>query len=147
MDNLENAEARVGFLESSVYASGVPVAYVAVIMENGYEPKKIPPRPIFAPTVKRMREAWRNRSREQGALVLAGQATTSAALASLAVEAAQDVQDTIAATTSPALKRQTIRARERLKEAGYHIRDTEKPLEATRYLYDSVTWDTGKADS
>ena len=147
MQKQKDVEVRVGFLESAQYESGVSAAYVAVIQENGVPEKNIPPRPIFAPTVERCSNDWRNMAESGAKAVVAGNQTIKGVMSAIGGHAAAEVQRTIAETVSPALAPETIMNRIRKKAAGLPVGNPTKPLQESGYLFRSVTFDLVKEGS
>jgi hypothetical protein len=140
--------AKVGFLETAKYDNGTPVAYVAVIHENGVPEKNIPPRPFMGPTADRCRTKWRDGMRLLAKGVAAGGVTLRGAMEVLGADAVEDVVESILAVTSPALSEKTTAARRRKMDAeraedesGLRVvRYEDKPLQETDVMLESVQY-------
>jgi hypothetical protein len=140
--------ARVGFMETAKYENGTPVAYVAMIHENGVPEKNIPPRPFMAPTAADCRTKWRDYMRQLASGVTKGSMSLRGAMEFLGAEAVEDVVESLLGVTSPALAPKTIAARrrkmegERMEEAGNLrvVRYEDKPLQETDVMLESVSY-------
>lgn len=144
LKGLEDAHARVGWLETAKYENGTPAAYVAVIHENGVPEKGLKPRPIMGPTVERCRGKWREISTEGAKAVAAGKTSAFKVIQMISAHAAGEVQRSVAELASPALAESTIAARERKKARGEPVGSLTKPLIESGYLHDSVSWNVEK---
>lgn len=150
IENLKDMHARVGFLESSKYEDGTPIAYIAVIHENGVEEKNIPPRPIFGPTADEHKEDWRELAKVLGKKVMHGEISLKTMLAILAGTAVSDLQERIETIQEPPLADVTIAKRLRNMKMPAdnpnkkRIRNASKPLMETELMHDSLTFDVEK---
>jgi len=136
------AQARhilAGFLASAIYESGIPVAYVAAIMEYGCPAKNIPPRPIFGPTVDRCEATWRELAKRLGQAVLQGKLTPDQALEQLGLAATGDLAETLINTNEPPLAERTIINREYKKRRGFPVGSLTKPLQESGYMLSQIT--------
>lgn len=124
---LGNSQASVGFFDNSKYEDGTSVAYVATIQEFGVPEKNIPPRPFMRPTVDAQLENWKYfiySSLKSGVPV-------EQILNALGSNAVGEIQKSITAVTSPALKQSTINSR---------TNKTDKPLIDTSVMIGSVSY-------
>lgn len=103
-----NAQCKVGFLESSKYPDGTPVAYVATIQEFGAPEQSIPPRPFMRPTVARDTPKWRDLAEKGARSIARGNDTLETVLDKLGGVAAGGVKRSIQEVTSPALSPVTL---------------------------------------
>lgn len=159
---------KVGFPESAKYPdkNATPVAYVAVIQENGVEELGIPPRAFFAATILRCLEKWTEVVETGAKAVAAGKASARAVLAKLGSLAVLDVKQSIREMNDPPLAASTIKARERKmnkqtaeeekamtesgrKSSGKVVKTTDNPLQETEYMLNHVTFvvEDGKGDA
>lgn len=140
LKELGNKQGRVGWLESSQYPKGTPVAYVAAIHEYGYAPKNIPPR-MGLRAMAADRQAYWVKVVEQGVKqVLDGRSTGSDIMELIGAVAEADIRKQIASVTEPPLKPATIEAR-RARSASGEARTATgaKPLNDTGYLIATAT--------
>lgn len=138
---LDGAQARVGWFESSKYESGVPVALVAVVQENGSATKGIPPRPFMRPTAIEQAGPWREASKAMSQAVIHGQMKPEGVLEGLAQKAEGDIRRTISKVLSPPLKPATIAARARRHSKG---KASSKPLVDSGILLNTLTSQVSK---
>lgn len=139
LDQLQQKQLKVGWLDTAQYPDGTPVAYVAAIQEFGSAPQGIPPRPFMRPAVEEQTTRW-NKIAAQGAkAVLANSMDAGAALDMIGLAAAGDIAKTIAKIDSPPLKPATVKSRQR----GYADKETvgnlTKPLVHTALMINSLT--------
>lgn len=120
LDNLGNKQARVGYLESSKYEDGTPVAYVAAIQEFGSPQMSIPARPTLRPTVARDTAKWRNTAKAGAKAIANGSQSTQTVMDALGMQAAGGVRQSISQLTTPPLSPTTLRLR-KLKREGARI--------------------------
>lgn len=130
-------EVRVGFFETSTYADGTPVAYIAAIQEFGSATNGIPPRSFMRTTEKEKKVEWGNNI--QGALYDAIQKLSPSALQNnleqVGASAAADIQKKIKSITSPELSKSTLYNRSHRK---VRRTDSTKPLEDSGHMFRSV---------
>lgn len=131
LKDLDGLQTKVGYFKTNKYPDGTPVAYVASIQEFGHG--AIPPRPFFRPTIAAKDGAWRTLATNACKGVVTGKRTAFTALDLLGLRAAGDVRATIAALTTPPLKKSTLKAR---KARG---NSSQKPLVDTRILFPTLT--------
>jgi hypothetical protein len=145
---LDPMSVKVGFFETAKYESGTPVAYVAVIHENGVPEKNIPPRPFMAPTADRCRTKWRDTMKTMAAGVVSGGVSLRGAMEVLGADAVEDVVVSIQAVTGPPLAPKTVEARLRKMDAEARedgsnmrvVRYEDKPLQETDLMLESVQY-------
>lgn len=143
LESLEDCHVTVGWHDSAKYEDGHPAAYNAMIHENGVVELNIPAHPMLRPTVERCREKWRELSQQGAKRVRAGRMTARDVLEMLGGHAAGEVQRTIGEITSPALKEETILARQRKKLQGQPIGSITKPMMETAFLHATVGHEVG----
>lgn len=140
--SLDNHVGKVGWFSSSIYPSGVPVAYVAAIHEFGAPSKNIPPRMGLRGMIVNERPAWSKTIEMVAKLILNGSMTMSGAdlLDLIGAQAEASIRKQIASVWSPPLKLATLQARARRSASGAPRTKTGgKPLNDTGYLMASVT--------
>lgn len=135
---LKTKGARVGFLDTSKYPDGTPVAYVATIQEFGYPEGNIPARPFFRPTIAEQRDAWRATLQKGARAVVNGKMSVEQMLMMFGAVAAGDVAGGIRKVMTPPLKQSTLDNRQaRKKTPGV----SHKPLVDTGLMIQSVSND------
>lgn len=120
IQGMSNAQTKVGFVDSSKYDDGTPVAYVATIQEFGSPQQSIPARPFMRPTITRDSAKWKGTAASGAAAITRGSATTETVLNALGSSAAGGIKRSISAVTSPPLSPTTLRLR-KLKREGVKI--------------------------
>lgn len=133
---LSGVSCKVGWFESSKYADGTPVAYVAAIQELGYAAGGIPPRPTMRPTAAAEQGTWGKIIADGARKVVAGTFTPFDALDRVGLVAAGDIRKAISQVTAPALAPSTLAAR---RAAG---NNSTKPLVDERILINTLTHQT-----
>jgi len=108
LKDMQNANVRVGWFESSKYPDDnqTPVAYVAAINEIG--PHK---RPFMQPTADAREREWAELMFNLSKRVVKGKMTVEDALTAMGLQVGGDIQHTIAHVTSPPLSLITLLAR------------------------------------
>lgn len=137
---LAGKTCQVGWFESSKYADGTPVAYIAAIHEFGYAPKNIPPRMGLREMSKERKSYW-SKVAEQGARqILDGRSTADEMMELLGGVGEADVRKQIASVTEPPLLPATIKARQNASASGEKRTATgAKPLVDSGYLLATVS--------
>lgn len=136
----DNMRGKVGWFESAQYPDGLPVAYVATIHEFGYPEGNIPPRPTGRPTVAEHAQAWASLMGSGVKVIVRGGYTFEQVLDGLCLQAQGDWARTIANLTAPALKPQTIAARQRRYKDRSTVGSLDKPLVDTSLMVSSLTY-------
>lgn len=108
LNGLTDAQCKVGFMDSSKYDDGTPVAYVAVIQEFGAPEKSIPPRPFMRPTVARDKQKWADLAERGVKAIERGSTNTRTVLDKIGGVAAGGVKRSIQEVTSPPLSPVTL---------------------------------------
>lgn len=139
LEGLNGVKARVGFFEQHRYPDGTPVAQVAAVHEFGAPSKNIPPRPFFRPTIEEYAPAWAKQIEQGAKRVLTGDATAPQVLEAVAMGAAGNVAQTIAAITAPPLAPATVEARTAKRKDKTVTQTLQKPLVDTGLMIQSVT--------
>lgn len=111
LGQLEKKDLKVGFLETSHYPDGTPVAYVAAIQEFGHG--SIPPRPFMRPAQEANRDKWSKAFARMVQAAINGSMDLEQGLEQLGMVAAGDVRKAIKAVTAPPLSPVTIAMRQR----------------------------------
>lgn len=146
---LHDKVAKVGWLEGIKYEdTGLPVATVAAIQEQGMPSKNIPARPFMRPTIIREEKKWGRISAKLARMVLVGQLTMAVLMEKLGQSARGEIQKTISDIFSPALAESTILARIHRNETTKKIKNRRltmkeiglltKPLVDTGYMRASI---------
>ena len=128
ISKMQNAESKVGWLESDKYPNGTPVAYVAAIQEFGDPSHNIPPRSFMRSTAKEKETEWKEILFRKSKSVVKGALSIPDLMEIIGSVAAGDIRKTISEITSPPLKASTI------KRKGF-----DKPLVDTRHMIDTLT--------
>jgi hypothetical protein len=154
---LHNKSVKIGWLDGLHYevqdahggiSEGEAVAAVAAQNEYGNPSKNIPARPFIRPTVIREKNKWINITQKGVQEILKGNQSIDGVLNLLGAEAVVDMQDSISAVFSPALKEQTILARiERSKKLSRikgqisykNLGNVTKPLEDTGVMINDIS--------
>lgn len=142
MESIKNARLEVGFFDTAVYPSGVPVAYVASIHEFGWGP--IPARPFMRPAMNAERTTWQRNFLGGFKAVVNGQLTTKQVLDQMGMKISGQIKESIQSVTSPALQDSTVDARLRKLTQGVAATarpgSISKPLVATGLMLNSVDY-------
>jgi hypothetical protein len=109
LQNLADKQAKVGFVDSTKYEDGTPVAYVAAIQEFGDGP--IPPRPFMRTTVARDTPKWRELSQSGAKAIAKGSSSTETVLDALGMHASAGIRKSISQVHTPPLSPVTLRLR------------------------------------
>lgn len=133
-------EGQVGWFSSSVYATGIPVAYVAAIQEFGYEPKNIPPRLGLRQMAKTEATGqWQRAAVFAAKAMMSGQYTYDMALGFIGGVAEGSIRKQIKSVWEPPLLEATILARARKYATPDITSSLGKPEVDTGYMLASVT--------
>ena len=134
VESVNKASLEVGFFDTAVYPSGVPVAYVASIHEFGWGP--IPARPFMRPTIANKKQEWVKYLQGGFKRVANGQMTVNAVLSQMGGAIAGQINESIIAVSTPPIKDATVAARKRkLADGGKSAQASiSKPLVATGVL-------------
>ena len=136
-----NVKSRVGWLGSSQYENGFPVAAAAAQNELGNPELGIPPRSFMRTTVSEQRQNWRQLAESGARAMMAGNETMSTVMEKLAFQAEGDIAKKITEITAPPLKASTIKARQRKLANGKEIGSLTKPLIETATMLNTLTHD------
>lgn len=136
IEQLKKKVLKVGWFDTSKYADGTPVAYVAVVQEMGDPKSGIPSRPFMRPTAKTKKEEWKKTLAAGSRKVVRGELDTVTMLDSFGGVAAGDIATAISKVDSPPLAASTIAARKRKRKSpGVSV----KPLVDTGLMIQSVS--------
>ena len=140
LESIKKARLEVGFFDTAVYPSGVPVAYVASVHEFGWGP--IPARPFMRPAMSANRNKWQTNFLGGFKAVVNGQLTTRQVLDQMGMKISGQIKESIQSVTSPPLQDSTIEARlSKLANGGKGAQGTiSKPLVATGLMLNSVDY-------
>lgn len=138
LKELAGKTGQAGWFKGNEYKAGLPVAYIAAIMEFGYEALKIPPRSYMRTTIRAKQTYWSQLAKQLAQEVLDGTKTATQAMDTLGLVAAGDMREKISNITSPKLKDATVAARLRQMRDGKTIGNLTKPLIATTRLYETL---------
>ena len=139
--SLSKARLEVGFFDTAVYPSGIPVAYVASIHEFGWGP--IPARPFLRPAMAAKRDEWVRNFAGGFRAVTNGKLTTKQVLDQMGMKITGQIKESIQAVTSPPLQDATIEARLARLSSGVAATagpSIGKPLVATGLMINSVDY-------
>lgn len=141
MESIKNARLEVGFFDTAVYPSGIPVAYVASIHEFGWGP--IPARPFMRPAIAEKRDQWVRNFAGGFRAVTDGKLTTRQVLEQMGARITGHIKESIQSVTSPALSDATVAARLNRLSSGVAATagpSIGKPLVATGQMLNSVDY-------
>lgn len=123
---------KVGWFKNDKYTTPegkkIPVAYVAMIQEEGYAPRKIPPRPFLRPTAAEQKNTWQQLARTKAKGIASGEETGDTLLEAITQKAAGDFRKAITQLQSPPLKEATIKNRLRKRKNRTTVGLLTKPL-------------------
>ena len=126
LKGFDGLEGKVGWFETAAYPDGTAVAYVPTIHEFGTA--SIPARPFMRPAVADNGSQWLEQLADGARASLTGGQSPDAVLELVALGAAGNVAEKIAAVASPPLKPATIARK-----------GSSKPLVDTGQMIASVT--------
>lgn len=140
LESIKKARLEVGFFDTAVYPSGVPVAYVASVHEFGWGP--IPARPFMRPAMASNRDTWTRNFLSGFKAVVNGNVTTKQVMEQMGMKISGQIKESIQSVTSPPLQDSTIEARlSKLANGGRGAQGTiSKPLVATGLMLNSVDY-------
>lgn len=140
LESIKKARLEVGFFDTAVYPSGVPVAYVASVHEFGWGP--IPARPFMRPAMASNRDTWTRNFLSEFKAVVNGNVTTKQVMEQMGMKISGQIKEAIQSVTSPPLQDSTIEARlSKLANGGKGAQGTiSKPLVATGLMLNSVDY-------
>ena len=141
VESVNKASLEVGFFDTAVYPSGVPVAYVASIHEFGWGP--IPARPFMRPSMAEKRDQWARNFAGGFRAVADGKLTTRQVLEQMGARITGHIKESIQAVTSPSLNDATVAARLNRLSSGVAATagpSIAKPLVATGQMLNSVDY-------
>ncbi len=141
LNGMNNVQSRVGWLDSSKYENGFPVAAAAAQNELGNPELGIPPRSFIRTTVSEQRQNWRELGASGARAMMAGNETLASVMEKLAFQAEGDIAKKITQITSPPLKASTIKARQRKLANGKEVGSLTKPLLETGTMLNTLTHD------
>jgi hypothetical protein len=144
VQGFDHLTGKVGWFASARYPNGVPVAYVALIQEMGYEEGGIPPRLGMRTTAERKQKEWGAVAKSGSVAVMHGTATPHQVMDTLGLKAAGDLRKHITEVTKPPLKQSTIDARRRKMADKKTIGLLTKPLVASGHMLATLTNETTK---
>lgn len=110
--------AKVGFLDSAQYSTGVSIAYVAAIHEFGAPSAGIVPRSFMRPTMDAQKNSWKNLFAQGAKAIAKGNRTAKDVYDGVGLQASGDVRKAISTLTSPPLSKVTLLARKFKQEHG-----------------------------
>jgi hypothetical protein len=137
--DLSKIELSVGWFASSKYTDGTSVAEAAATAEYGNPARRIPPRPIFGPTIINNEPKWKNQIGSGVKAILAGNETGESVLNKMGSGIVGDVKETIQSIFAPPLAQSTIYARLHRKSDKKTIGLLTKPLIDTGLMFNSVS--------
>lgn len=140
LESIKKARLEVGFFDTAVYPSGLPVAYVASVHEFGWGP--IPARPFMRPAMSSNRDTWTRNFLSGFKAVVNGNVSTKQVMEQMGMKISGQIKESIQSVTSPPLQDSTIEARlSRLANGGKGAQGTiSKPLVATGLMLNSVDY-------
>jgi hypothetical protein len=120
LKDLASKQTKVGWLESSLYEDGTPVASIAAQNEFGNPGRGIPPRPTVRPAIIEHQKEWQKMAADGVNLILAGKATAQDIMEGIGETAQGQVYENISKLLEPKLSPITIVAR-KYKKNGIKI--------------------------
>lgn len=139
LDELDRAEAKVGWFPGDRYPDGTPVASVAEQNEYGDPSENIPARPFVSPTAKSKASEWGSHAARVIPAVLKGSEDVKSMLESVGLQAEKDIRETIARLWDPPLSPYTVAERARKQAEGATLAaGLDKPLIETGRMRDTL---------
>lgn len=140
MKEAEKIQGKTGWLPSSRYEDGTPVAYIAAIQEYGDPENNLPSRSFMRTTFDAEGRKWSAAMRSGIKGVASGRTTIASVMETIALLAAADVRLKITSIHEPPLAQSTLEARARRANAGRKGKQftaatvSQKPLNDTGYM-------------
>lgn len=140
MKDAEKIQGKTGWLPSSRYEDGTPVAYIAAIQEYGDPENNLPSRSFMRTTFDAENKKWSAVMRSGVKGIASGKTTVSAVMETIALLAAADIRLKIASIHQPELAPSTLAARASRANAGSKGKKftaatvSQKPLNDTGYM-------------
>lgn len=136
---LQSKQANVGWFATAKYPdSNVPVAYAAIIAEDGNPANGQPPRSFVRSTMAEKQKGWSVLLAKGSRSVMDGKHTAANMYDLLGLQVAGDIRKTLATAKFADLADSTIAARARKR--GLSIEEVNKdPLHDTGYMQTSLT--------
>ena len=157
--------AKIGVLGGNYEtAANTPVAYVAAIQEYGAPGRGIPARPFMRPTVQAYKQQWSDSMHDGLRQVIRGQLQPVNVLDAVGELAASEMKLTMSQVQTPPLSPVTVMLRgmkhhdatlqvsgrvvgeaaRRVAEGKTNYGASDKPLEDTFTLYDSIAYEVSE---
>lgn len=136
---LQTKQAAVGWFSTAKYPdSSVPVAYAAIIAEDGNPASGQPPRSFVRSTQAEKQKGWSVLLAKGSRSVMDGKHTAANMYELLGLQVAGDIRKTLATAQFAPLAESTIAARARKR--GITVEEVNKdPLHDTGYMQASLT--------
>lgn len=131
LEKLKKFKLSVGWFDAT-YEDGTPVSKVAMIQEFGAPEKNIPPRPFMRLANMEHNKEWADQMKQDMEMVHKGTAKQVDILNELGDTIIRDIRQSIMDVTTPPLKPNTIKNRQR--KGNY----SEKPLIDTKRMFDTL---------
>jgi hypothetical protein len=142
---LVGQKVKIGWFSSAQYPDGTPVAYVAVIQENGAPEQNIPARPFMGPADTKNRQAWIGLMEQGAQAVLNGSQSIGQVLDKVGMRVEGDIAKAIVAVQEPPLSPVTIQKRLDKRKDKTVTPTLTKPLVDTGLMLASISHTIGKA--
>jgi hypothetical protein len=142
MEQAKTVDVKVGWVDSSKYENGTPVAYVASIQEYGAPRVSIPPRPFMRPTIISKKNSWTKIIENEAKKMIDGEQTINQTMEVVGLIAEADVREKIISIQEPELSDVTLLLR-KWKSQGHQITGS-LVLEAKRWIYAAKKPSKGK---
>lgn len=113
---LSGYNGKVGWLESSKYPDGTPVAMAAASNEFGNPKMSVPARPFIRPTIIEQKDKWLQMAKSGAKAILGGKENGESVMTKIVIQAQSDIRKKIASITSPPLSPITLAARKYRQE-------------------------------
>lgn len=139
IDELDGAQAKIGWFPEDKYPDGTPVASVAEQNEYGNPSERIPARPFISPTAHANAGEWGSIAARAIPAVLNGSNDVKSMLEAVGLRAEKDVREAIARLWDPPLSPYTVAERRRKQSEGLTLAASlDKPLIETGRMRDTI---------
>lgn len=133
---LSSKVIKTGYFEHSKYEDGTPVAFVAMVQEEGSLIQNIPPRPTLRPSMAKNKQTYADALQRGVKASINGDIELNGVLEQIGMLSAGHVGEEIRSMNDPPLSIKTIQARARRASSGMA---SSKPLVDTGQMLQSVT--------
>ena len=146
---LGELKVEIGWFESAQHpvtgkggavTGTIPTASIAAQNEFGNPKANIPPRPFMRPTLASNRGLWRDQIKQGSRAVILGTETENSMMEKIGLSVSGHIRAAIAQVQKPALEKETVQARLRIRKDKKTIGLLEKPLVFEGILLNSLTY-------